>query len=180
MTDKELRRLSRTDLLEMLLEQSKEVERLQQELAEARQQLEERRIMTEEAGSIAEAALRINRVFEAAQAAADQNPQTVRRMKAFRNEKKDKQRNHVHAYSNPAGGGIKQNKIQTQIPPDTEKHPWNPDHCGSNGSPDRRTPASGTSDLWQFHVPHYPGGTDRSFRKRSRFHPGRCDRLLLQ
>ena len=30
MTDKELRRLSRTDLLEMLLEQSKEVERLQQ------------------------------------------------------------------------------------------------------------------------------------------------------
>ena len=35
MTDKELRRLSRTDLLEMLLEQSKEVERLQQELAEA-------------------------------------------------------------------------------------------------------------------------------------------------
>ena len=40
MTDKELRRLSRTDLLEMLLEQSKEVERLQQELAEDRQQLE--------------------------------------------------------------------------------------------------------------------------------------------
>ena len=71
MTDKELRRLSRTDLLEMLLEQSKEVERLQQELAEARQQLQDRRIMTEEAGSIAEAALRINRVFEAAQAAAD-------------------------------------------------------------------------------------------------------------
>ena len=78
MTDKELRRLSRTDLLEMLLEQSKEVERLQQELAEARQQLEERRIMTEEAGSIAEAALRINRVFEAAQAAADQYLENIR------------------------------------------------------------------------------------------------------
>ena len=60
------------------LEQSKEVERLQQELAEARQQLEERRIMTEEAGSIAEAALRINRVFEAAQAAADQYLENIR------------------------------------------------------------------------------------------------------
>ena len=111
----------------MLLEQSKEVERLQQELAEARQQLEERRIMTEEAGSIAEAALRINRVFEAAQQPQTstwrtsgsssrpyrvQNPQTVRRMKAFRNEEKDQQRNHVHAYSNPAGGGIKQNKYR--------------------------------------------------------------------
>ena len=78
MTEKELRRLSRMDLLEMLLEQSKEVERLQQELAEARQQLEERRIMTEEAGSIAEAALRINRVFEAAQAAADQYLENIR------------------------------------------------------------------------------------------------------
>lgn len=33
-------------------------------------------------------------------------------MKAFRNEEKDQQRNHVHAYSNPAGGGIKQNKIR--------------------------------------------------------------------
>lgn len=41
-------------------------------------------------------------------------------MKAFRNEEKDQQRNHIHAYSNPAGGGIKQNKIQTQIPPGTE------------------------------------------------------------
>lgn len=101
-------------------------------------------------------------------------------MKAFRNEEKDQQRNHIHAYSNPAGGGIKQNKIQTQIPSGTEKHPWNLDHRGSSGSPDRRTPAPGTSDLRQLHVPHYPGGTDRSFCKRSRFHPGRCDRLLLQ
>lgn len=32
MTEKELRRLSRMDLLEMLLEQSREVERLQKEL----------------------------------------------------------------------------------------------------------------------------------------------------
>ena len=47
-------------------------------LAEARQQLEERRIMTEEAGSIAEAAFRINRVFEAAQAAADQYLENIR------------------------------------------------------------------------------------------------------
>ena len=88
-------------------------------------------------------------------------------MKAFRNEEKDQQRNHFYAYSNPAGGGTKQNKIQTQIPPGTEKHPWNPDHRGSSGSADRRTPAPGTSDLRQFHVPHYPGGPDRSFRKRS-------------
>ena len=45
MTEKELRRLSRTDLLEMLLEQSKEVQRLQQELEETKQKLEDRRLM---------------------------------------------------------------------------------------------------------------------------------------
>ena len=80
MTEKELRRLSRTDLLEMLLEQSKEVQRLQQELEETKQKLEDRRLMEKEAGSIAEAALRINKVFEAAQQAADQYLENLRRL----------------------------------------------------------------------------------------------------
>ena len=80
MTEKELRRLSRTDLLEMLLEQSKEVQRLQQELEETKQKLEDRRLMEQEAGSIAEAALRINKVFEAAQQAADQYLENLRRL----------------------------------------------------------------------------------------------------
>ena len=78
MTEKELRRLSRTDLLEMLLEQSKEVQRLQQELEETKQKLEDRRLMEKEARSIAEAALRINKVFEAAQQAADQYLENIR------------------------------------------------------------------------------------------------------
>lgn len=78
MTEKELRRLSRTDLLEMLLEQSKEVQRLQQELEETKQKLKDRRLMEKEAGSIAEAALRINKVFEAAQQAADQYLENIR------------------------------------------------------------------------------------------------------
>ena len=78
MTEKELRRLSRTDLLEMLLEQSKEVQRLQQELEETKQKLEDRRLLEKEAGSIAEAALRINKVFEAAQQAADQYLENIR------------------------------------------------------------------------------------------------------
>ena len=40
-------------------------------------ELSERKILIEEAGSIAEAAISINRVFEAAQAAADQYLQSV-------------------------------------------------------------------------------------------------------
>ena len=71
MTEKELRRLSRMDLLEMLLEQSREVERLQKELETVKNQLSDRRIMEQEAGSIAEASLKLNKVFEAAQQAAD-------------------------------------------------------------------------------------------------------------
>lgn len=78
MTEKELRRLSRMDLLEMLLEQSKEVERLQAELETVKKQLNDRRIMEQEAGSIAEAALRLNKVFEAAQQAADQYLENIR------------------------------------------------------------------------------------------------------
>lgn len=78
MTEKELRRLSRMDLLEMLLEQSKEVEWLRAELETVKKQLEDRRIMEQEAGSIAEAALRLNKVFEAAQQAADQYLENIR------------------------------------------------------------------------------------------------------
>lgn len=78
MTEKELRRLSRMDLLEMLLEQSREVERLQKELETVKKQLEDRRIMEQEAGSIAEASLRLNKVFEAAQQAADQYLENIR------------------------------------------------------------------------------------------------------
>ena len=78
MTEKELRRLSRMDLLEMLLEQSREVERLQKELETVKNQLGDRRIMEQEAGSIAEASLKLNKVFEAAQQAADQYLENIR------------------------------------------------------------------------------------------------------
>ena len=72
MTDKELRRLSRRELLQMLLEQTSEVERLQAELDKTRAELNDRAIMLESCGNIAEASLKINHVFEAAQQAAEQ------------------------------------------------------------------------------------------------------------
>lgn len=65
MTDKELRRLSRSELIDIIYELKVENEELYKEKSE-------KTIAMEEAGSIAEAALGINRVFEAAQAAADQ------------------------------------------------------------------------------------------------------------
>ena len=72
MTEQELRKLRRVDLLEILLDLSKENEVLRTQLEKARTQLTSRTIAIEKSGTLAEAALRINGVFEAAQAACEQ------------------------------------------------------------------------------------------------------------
>ena len=72
MTEKELKKLKNIDLLEMLIAQSREVEALRGKLEKAEKQLQDREIVLEKAGSIADAALRLNGVFEAAQMAAEQ------------------------------------------------------------------------------------------------------------
>ncbi len=76
---KELRRMKRRDLLEILLEQSKENEdqRLllavqKKKIMHLEQRLEDRRIDIAQAGSLAEASLKLNGIFDAAQAAAQQ------------------------------------------------------------------------------------------------------------
>lgn len=79
MTDKELRRLKRAELLEIMLEQSQEIEFLQRKLKRTEDRLKERDIAIEEAGSIAEAALKLNHIFEDAQKAADQYLENIRR-----------------------------------------------------------------------------------------------------
>ena len=78
MTDRELRRMSRSELLEMLIMQMEENEELKKRLEEVENELESRRITVAEAGSIAEAALRLNDVFEAADRAARQYLDNVR------------------------------------------------------------------------------------------------------
>ena len=72
MTQKELRKLSRAELLEMLIEQSEELQSVKERLAAAEAALANREIEIDTAGSIAEASLRLNGVFEAAQAACEQ------------------------------------------------------------------------------------------------------------
>ena len=72
MTDKELRRLNRSDLLEMLIAQTEENNRLKARLEQAEAQLANRKIEIEKAGSLAEAALALNGIFQAAEAAAQQ------------------------------------------------------------------------------------------------------------
>ena len=89
MTEQDLHRLSRKDLLEMMIEQGKTLEalkieyekersHLREELEKARKALQSREIAINEAGSIAVAALQINGIFEAAQAAGQQYVENIR------------------------------------------------------------------------------------------------------
>lgn len=112
MTDKEMHKLSRRELLQLLLTQGRETEKLKQMLSETEGQLEQlssnyerlkkrldykddqihdlketlhrertnRQIELAEAGSIAEASLRLNGVFEVAQKAAEQYLYNIRLM----------------------------------------------------------------------------------------------------
>lgn len=79
MADKELQKLKRGDLLEVLLEQSRAIDDLKLQLQEKddmiaslNKKLEERNIDIQEAGTIAEASFKLNGVFDAAEKAAQQ------------------------------------------------------------------------------------------------------------
>lgn len=90
MTSKELKKLNRRELLEMLIEEMRENERLTKELEEKNRELEKRDIKLKETGNIAEAALQINKVFEAAQAAAEQYVESVKETDGFVAEQSEK------------------------------------------------------------------------------------------
>lgn len=80
MTEKELKKLNRAELLELLLVQTKETERLQKQLEKAEEELSSRYLRVLEAGNLAQAALSVNGVMEAAQAAAQQYLDNIVRM----------------------------------------------------------------------------------------------------
>lgn len=82
MTEKELRKLSRVDLLELLLTQTRETERMKQKVHELEEKLEQRQFRLAEVGSLAEAMLEVNNVVAAAQAAADQYLENIAAMEA--------------------------------------------------------------------------------------------------
>ena len=87
MTEKELQKLTRQDLLQLLLEAERENESLRRELATLRSEAEDKRLLLDKVGSIAEASLLVNGVFSAAQDAADQYILNVKRVCEERTER---------------------------------------------------------------------------------------------
>ena len=71
MAEKELRRMSRPELIEIIYALKSNEESLQKKNAHLEEQLNDRTIQISEAGSIAEAALQLNDIFSTAQIAAD-------------------------------------------------------------------------------------------------------------
>ena len=71
MSEKNLKKLNRYQLLEMLIIQTERVEELQKQLEELQGQLDSKDVKLTVMGSIAEASLHLGGVFEAAQNAAD-------------------------------------------------------------------------------------------------------------
>lgn len=82
-----LKKMSKKDLLELLVIQSKKIDELQKELDQTRELLESRQILIEEAGSIAEASLKLNNIFESAQKAADQYLDNIKKLEEKKNKK---------------------------------------------------------------------------------------------
>ena len=89
-----LKKLKREDLLEILVEQGKEIERLEQALDEAERKLKDRTINVENIGTMAEAALKLSHIFEDADSAAKQYLDNIKK-RSFGTEKSyDKLENH--------------------------------------------------------------------------------------
>lgn len=76
-----IKKMSRKDLLEILIIERKKIDELESELRHVKEQLSTKEIMIKNAGSIAEASLKLNKVFEKAQEAADQYLENVKKSK---------------------------------------------------------------------------------------------------
>ena len=78
MTDKEFKRLTRSQLIDIIYQLQLKQEELTEENNRLKEELADKRIRVGQAGNIALAALEINNVMQAAQKAADQYLEEIR------------------------------------------------------------------------------------------------------
>ena len=81
MVSKELKRLSRRELVDIIYQLKKNEQQLREEVDSLQEALQDKRIRLSTAGSIADAALSISNVFSSAQTAADLYLQEIAQMK---------------------------------------------------------------------------------------------------
>ena len=86
MTDRQLRKLSRLNLMKLLLEEKRENEALREQLRDRNLRLEKRQIQIEQSGTLAEAALKLSGIFDAAEAACQQYTENIRSLSGRQEE----------------------------------------------------------------------------------------------
>lgn len=80
MNTKPIKKMSREELLELLIQYTEEKEALERRVEELERTLKERTVALSRVGSIAEASMQLSGVFEAAQRAADQYLESIHHM----------------------------------------------------------------------------------------------------
>ena len=81
MTDKEFKRLSRSQLIDIIYQLQLKQKKLEEENRKLKAEVGDKRIRLREAGNIAEAALTMHNVMQSAQDAANQYLEEIRAMK---------------------------------------------------------------------------------------------------
>lgn len=99
MTDKELRKLRRSELLELLIAQGKENVTLQEQLTQAEKAAQNREMTIREAGSMANAAVEINDLIGTAQRAVDLYTENIYRICVEQEGKAEMLVNDAQAYA---------------------------------------------------------------------------------
>ena len=87
MTDREFKRLSRSQLIDIIYQLQIKQKELEDENLKLKEELADKRIRMRQAGSIAEASLAIHNVMQVAQDAADQYLEEIRLMHSETEEK---------------------------------------------------------------------------------------------
>jgi len=126
MVNKELRKLSRRELMDIIYQMKKNEQQMQEEIDSLRESLQDKRIRLSMAGSIAEAAASITNVFSAAQATADLYLHEISCMK----EETEKERARIIEEANAAAARILSNggnrfgvlQAEAQVLEEMEKH----------------------------------------------------------
>ena len=69
--NRELKKIGKKELLEILLSQAKRIEELENELNKTKKKLESKKVLIDECGNIADATTRLSKIFETAQETAE-------------------------------------------------------------------------------------------------------------
>lgn len=86
MTDRQLRKASRSDLLKLLLEEKKINEALHEQIQQMQLRLDSRQLHVNQAGSLAEAALKLSGIFDAAESACQYYTENIRALSGRQEE----------------------------------------------------------------------------------------------